>query len=191
MAGGARQLAQAGRETNAGAFRAGQTDILFPADPGRVDPVRQAAQRVHASCVGQGQGFLVAGHGIFARFGRAGTGQDIVELVEQHLAPGRLERTVDLGQGRRGLRFQQRLLGQAVATLDPRLGRVAAIEDEIALAGGHGQPVLDFFSLAEKVVERAEAVVREDRPAVHRPDALEIAAGRPAAVVTHAVDAQG
>ena len=81
-------------------------------------------------------------------------------------------------------------LRHAVRPLNPRLSRVATVEQEVDLVLDHGQPPLDLGNVSqlEELAERAEPDLREHRPLHHVDRVFDVAPRDAAAMVAHAVN---
>ena len=126
--------------------------------------------------------------GVLVDLADAAARQDVVELVAQQHAPGRLERSRELAAGERderaqGLRGHEVALGAPVRALGAALGRERAavqLEVEVARPGRH---VGGLRRAREERVDTSEALDGQRREAVERRDPLHHLLGRAAAAV--------
>ena len=182
---------------------------VFVSARGVAGEVAAQGVRVHAGCQGaQGVGrrhgggglrLLRVTHRVVARVAHAGAGQDVVELVEEEIAPGGFEVRLGVGDVRQvcaddGSRFGgvEQVFAAPVGPLLPRLRRVTAGEDPVALAGDVGdvgRAVFERrFRRPEEVVQCGEGEFGEDRPGVHLDHPPQVGAGGAAAVIADAVE---
>ena len=121
-----------------------------------------------------------------------------MELVEQHALPalGEAARILAPAAGQHGhgaerLAVVQMVLAVAVGLLDAALRGVAAGEDEVVFVRLDGQQRLMLCQPVKELAHPAEEDLGHQRPGLHIQDPLDIAPGRAAAVVAHAVDLHG
>ena len=140
---------------------------------------------------------LIEPHRVLAAVLNAGTGEDIVEVGEERVSPSGLIRLKIISRAEnivseRGerRRLDELRLGHAVGSLYPRLGRVAAVKEEVQLMVDDGQlfAYLRLVGNREELTEGAESHLRPDLPALHLDRALNVASRDAAAVVSDAVD---
>ena len=183
-------------ETGAGAEGTG--GFLRGAQGTGIHPGADAPHGVVQIDLGCRHGSLKFTQRVFPGLQYAGTGKNIVELVEQNFLPGASEirsgtviRRQMASHGVQGLRLIQPVLPDPVGPFDSGLGSITSGENIVQFLLHHRQLISDLFKLREKFPHGSETDFGHQRPALHLDPPADISSGGSAAVISHSVKFQG
>ena len=137
---------------------------------------------------------MKAAHRVFPGLDGAGAGQDVVKLIEQHVAPTFVKALLPVfvpGQKARGgaehFAFVQPVFAYVVCKLYAALAGVAAGKGKVVFPAVDGQAFAAFFKLRKEAAIGRKQNRGHDRPGGDLDQPVQIPARRPAAVVANAV----